>query len=158
MRSTLEDRLKKPNRNFTYDREKDSLRIENTVTNKGITVALPPIVSKWQENNKTIIDEVVYYVEEALNVMGTQQETGNKEKKVFPVIRSTSFATESNEGTALITDDHTAETRIYYAIDLGTTYRLMDENMLKAEGWSHDQMKEIALFNVRGLTDWNENR
>jgi uncharacterized protein YtpQ (UPF0354 family) len=151
LKGILQERLEKPNRTFTYDRDKDSLRIENTDTKKGINVALPPIVSKWKENNKSIIDEVVYYVEEALNVMGTGADLGNKEKKVFPVIRSTSFATESNEGVALVTDDHTAETRIYYAVDLGKTYRLLDENMLKAEGWSHEQMKETALFNVRSL-------
>jgi uncharacterized protein YtpQ (UPF0354 family) len=151
LKGILQERLGKPNRTFKYDREKDSLRIENTETNKGITVALPPIVSKWKENNKSIIDEVVYYVEEALNVMGTKADMGSKEKSVFPVIRSTSFATESNDGIPLVTDDHTAETRIYYAIDLGSTYRLIDENMLKEEGWSHEQMKETALFNVRGL-------
>ena len=151
LKGILQERLEKPNRTFTYDRDKDSMRIENTDTKKGITVALPPIVSKWKENNKSIIDEVVYYVEEALNVMGTEAELGNKQKKVFPVIRSTSFATESNDGLALVTDDHTAETRIYYAVDLGKTYRLLDENMLKAEGWTHDQMKETALFNVRSL-------
>ncbi|RBP03940.1 DUF1444 domain-containing protein [Rossellomorea aquimaris] len=151
LKGILQERLEKPNRTFTYDRDKDSLRIENSDTKKGITVALPPIVSKWKENNKSIIDEVVYYVEEALNVMGTGADLGNKEKKVFPVIRSTSFATESNEGVALVTDDHTAETRIYYAVDLGKTYRLLDENMLKDEGWSHEQMKETALFNVRSL-------
>lgn len=151
LKGILQERLEKPNRTFTYDRDKDSLRIENTDTKKGINVALPPIVSKWKENNKSIIDEVVYYVEEALNVMGTGAGLGNKEKKVFPVIRSTSFATESNEGVALVTDDHTAETRIYYAVDLGKTYRLLDENMLKDEGWSHEQMKETALFNVRSL-------
>ncbi|MFP3472387.1 DUF1444 family protein, partial [Micrococcus sp. SIMBA_144] len=38
-----------------------------------------------------------------------------------------------------------------YAVDLGKTYRLLDENMLKAEGWTHEQMKETALFNVRSL-------
>jgi uncharacterized protein YtpQ (UPF0354 family) len=151
LKGILQERLEKPNRTFTYDRDKDLLRIENTDTKKGINVALPPIVSKWKENNKSIIDEVVYYVEEALNVMGTEADLGNKEKKVFPVIRSTSFATESNEGVALVTDDHTAETRIYYAVDLGKTYRLLDENMLKAEGWTHEQMKETALFNVRSL-------
>ncbi|WP_064092678.1 DUF1444 domain-containing protein [Rossellomorea aquimaris] len=151
LKGILQDRLSNPNRSITYDREKDSLRFENKETKKGITVSLPPIVSKWKENNKSIIDEVVYYVEEALNVMGTEANVENKEKKVFPVIRSTSFTTESNEGVSLVTDDHTAETRIYYAVDLGTTYRLIDEKMLKTEGWSHEQMKETALFNVRGL-------
>lgn len=48
-------------------------------------------------------------------------------------------------------DDHTAETRIYYALDLGKTYRLIDENLLKKEQWDADKVREIALFNVRTL-------
>lgn len=150
LKKQLQERLQSPDRLITYDREKETLRIERKDTKKGMTVALPPIVSKWKENNKTIIDEVVYYVEEALNAMG--EEKANKhEQNIFPVIRSTSFATESPDDIPLVTDEHTAETRIYYALDSGSTYRLIDERMMKSEGWTREQLKEIALFNVRRL-------
>ena len=33
----------------------------------------------------------------------------------------------------LIYDEHTAETRIYYALDLGNTYRLLDEKLIRKE-------------------------
>src|SRR5699024_12370193 len=48
--------------------------------------------------------------------------------------------------------EHTAETRIYYALDLGKSYRLIDESMLEKEGWTKKRIDEIAGFNVRSLT------
>lgn len=152
MRKELENRLQHPDRTFSYDREKDQLRIENKNTGRGITIALPGIVAKWQDHKEKAIDEVVYYVSEGLNAMESQLELSGKEKNIFPVIRSTSFPSEAEEGVPFLYDDHTAETRIYYALDLGTTYRLIDSKLLKKEGWSADQVRETALFNVRSLS------
>ena len=152
MRKELENRLQHPDRTFSYDREKDQLRIENITTGRGITIALPGIVAKWQDQKEKAIDEVVYYVSEGLNAMESQLELSGKEKNIFPVIRSTSFPTEAEEGVPFLYDDHTAETRIYYALDLGTTYRLIDSKLLKKEGWSAGQIRETALFNVRSLS------
>jgi uncharacterized protein YtpQ (UPF0354 family) len=152
MRKELENRLQHPDRTFSYDREKDQLRIENKNTGRGITIALPGIVAKWQDQKEKAIDEVVYYVSEGLNAMESQLELSGKEKNIFPVIRSTSFPSEAEEGVPFLYDDHTAETRIYYALDLGTTYRLIDSKLLKKEGWTADQVRETALFNVRSLS------
>ena len=62
-----------------------------------------------------------------------------KEKSIFPVIRSTSFPTEAEEDNPFLYDEHTAETRIFYALDLGNTYRLIDEKMLQREQWQADR-------------------
>src|SRR5690606_16691654 len=70
---------------------------------------------------------------------------------IYPVIRSTSFPTESNEGNRFVTADHTAETRIYYALDTGAAYRLIDENMLNSLSLTEEQLKEIAKFQVKKL-------
>jgi uncharacterized protein YtpQ (UPF0354 family) len=152
MKNELQQRLAHPKRKFAYDRKKDTLRIEHTETGKGITISLPGIIGKWQEQKEKAIDEVVYFVEEGLQAMEIDHELSGKEKNIFPVIRSTSFPVTSNEGIPFIYDDHTAETRIYYALDLGTTYRLIDETLLEKEQWNRNRMKEIALFNVRSLT------
>ena len=66
--------------------------------------------------------------------MGKEQTVAGSEKKIYPVIRSTSFPLESEDGIKFMTDDHTAETRIYYALDLGNTYRLIDEDFIQKEG------------------------
>jgi uncharacterized protein YtpQ (UPF0354 family) len=152
MRNELEQRLAKENRVFSFDREKDQLRIENKDTGKGITITLPGIIAKWQEQKGKAIDEVVYYVEEGLEAMVEDAHLSGHEKNIFPVIRSTSFPGESQDGVPFLTDEHTAETRIYYALDLGKTYRLIDAQLMEKEGWDPDRIRETALFNVRSLS------
>ncbi|WP_338788914.1 DUF1444 domain-containing protein [Metabacillus sp. FJAT-53654] len=147
----LKEKLTQPQWQFDFDRKKDSLRIEDSTTNKGVTLSLPGIIAKWEISKEKAINEVVYYVEEALIVMSEKQELTGKEKSIFPVIRSTSFPTESNDGIPLCYSEHTAETRIYYALDLGNTYRLIDEKMMEKENWTSDQLKEVSSFNIRSL-------
>ncbi|MCD7032720.1 DUF1444 domain-containing protein [Metabacillus sp. GX 13764] len=134
-----------------FDREKDTLRVEDEVSKKGVTISLPGIIAKWENQKEQAVSEVVYYIEEALTAMTEAQDLGGKEKKLFPVIRSTSFPTENSEGTALLFDDHTAETRIFYALDLGNSYRLIDRKMMERENWGHERIRETALFNLRSL-------
>jgi uncharacterized protein YtpQ (UPF0354 family) len=152
MKNELEKRLKGPNRSIAYNREKDELKIINARTGKGITVALSGIVAKWHQQKDQAIDEVVYYVEEGLKVMGSENRLTGNDKKIFPVIRSTSFPLETGEGVPLLTEEHTAETRIYYALDLGQSYRLIDEKMLTQEEILPKHIKEAALFNMRSLS------
>lgn len=152
MKRELESRLARDNRTITYDREKEQLRIELTSSGKGITVSLGGIVAKWHTEKEKAIDEVVYYVEEGLRAMDDQAELSDHERKIYPVIRSTSFPVEAEEGVSLLFDEHTAETRIFYAFDLGKTYRLIDSRWLEKEGWTANRVKEIAMFNVRSLS------
>lgn len=151
MKHELEKRLKQPSRIFSYNRENDSLRIENIRTGKGITVALPGIVAKWHEQKEQAIDEVVYFVEQGLQAMEDEITLSGKEDKIFPVIRSTSFPSESKDHVPFLFDNHTAETRIYYALDLGKSYRLIDKELLANEDWTLERVRETALFNVRAL-------
>jgi uncharacterized protein YtpQ (UPF0354 family) len=151
MRRELELRLAANDRTISYDREKDQLRIESNSAGKGITVSLSGIVAKWHIEKEKAIDEVVYYVVEGLRAMEDTVQLTDHEKKIFPVIRSASFPVEAAEGVPFLIDDHTAETKIYYAYDMGKTYRLIDSNIMKKEGWQASRIKEIALFNVRSL-------
>lgn len=151
LKNVLQKRLEQEDRSFSYDSKKDIFRIENKLNGKGITISLPGIIAKWEEQKDKAIDEVVYYVEEGLKAMENDSATEGKEKNIFPVIRSTSFPKESSEGVALLFDDHTAETRIYYALDLGNTYRLIDEQFINKENLDVKKIKEMALFNVRSL-------
>ena len=57
----------------------------------------------------------------------------------------------TSNGHRFVMKDHTAETRIYYALDLGTTYRLIDESMLETMGLTETELMESALFRVRSL-------
>lgn len=48
----LKQRLQDENRSFFFDREKDTLRVEDQTTKKGITLELPPIIAKWETKKK----------------------------------------------------------------------------------------------------------
>ncbi|MGD6855602.1 DUF1444 domain-containing protein [Bacillus infantis] len=152
MKDELTKRLDADNRSFEFDKKKDTLRIENKGTGKGITISLPGIIAKWQEQKDKAIEEVAYYVEEGLRAMSGESGLEGHEKNIFPVIRSTSFPQESEEGILFLFDEHTAETRIYYALDQGKTYRLIDSALMEKEGWTAERIREIALFNVRSLS------
>jgi uncharacterized protein YtpQ (UPF0354 family) len=152
MRRELEARLTDKDRVISYDREQDQLRVESQLTGKGITISLPGIIAKWSVEKEKAIDEIVYYVQEGLRAMEEPVELKDHEKKIFPVIRSASFPTEASEGVPFLIEEHTAETKIYYAYDLGNTYRLIDKHIMEKEGWTADRIKEIALFNVRSLS------
>ena len=151
LKNELEKRLKHANRIFSYDRDKDLLRVENIRTGKGITVSLPGIIAKWQVEKEKAIEEVVYFVEEGLLAMEDVVKLTGNESKIFPVIRSTSFPTEAQEQVPFVYDEHTAETRVYFALDLGKSYRLIDQRLLIEDGWSIEQIREMALFNLRTL-------
>jgi len=151
MKKLLESRLAGETRAISYDREKDQLRIESLSAGKGITVSLPQIIANWHRVKEKAIDEVVYYVNEGLRAMEEPIQLTDHERRIFPVIRSTSFPNEAEEGVPFLVDDHTAETKIYYALDLGKTYRLIDKRIMENEGWEASRIKEIALFNVRSL-------
>ncbi|WP_146627631.1 DUF1444 family protein, partial [Streptococcus pneumoniae] len=76
----LKQRLQHENRSFLFDREKDTLRVEDQTTKKGITLDLPPIIAKWELKKDEAIDEIVYYVSEAMTAMeGKAQEMTGKE-------------------------------------------------------------------------------
>ncbi|WML46409.1 DUF1444 domain-containing protein [Neobacillus sp. PS3-40] len=153
MKQELEARLANADRVISYNRDKDQLRIESKGTRKGITVSLSGIIAKWHIEKEKAIEEVVYYVEEGLHAMENPLQIKDYEKKIYPVIRSTSFPTEATEGTPFLFEEHTAETRIYYAVDMGKSYRLIDSKIVEKEGWNDKRIKEIALFNVRSLSN-----
>ena len=137
---------------YDYDREKNKLRLTHKEIGKGIDISLPPILAKYETKKDKAIEEVVYTIHQTFQAM-EREKAGNIEpaSSIYPVIRSTSFPLKSNEGNKFITKDHTAETRIYYALDLGSTYRLLDEKMLAAWNIRETEIRERALFQVRNL-------
>lgn len=151
MRDKLKARLIHLNVDFKFDREEETLRIYRTDNHKGVTIKLNAIVAKYEEQKDKIICEIVYYVEEAIAQMGDHSLEKMENIKIMPVVRATSFDKKTKEGHSFIYSEHTAETNIYYALDLGKSYRLIDESMLKTLNMTEQQIKEVSLFNVRKL-------
>ena len=137
---------------YDYNRETNKLRLTHKTLNKGIDISIPPILAKYETKKDKIIEEVVYTIHQTFQAM--ERETNGDidfSLGVYPVIRSTSFPKESKEGNKFVMKDHTAETRIYYAIDLGNTYRLLDEKMISEQGIRETEIRDRALFQVRNL-------
>lgn len=151
MKKILQERLSNEEFRTSYNRDKDTFRIEWKDTGQGMTITLPNVISKYNERGEAAIDDLEEHVTEALKIMHEEHHLTGMEKSIFPVIRSTSFTTETNSGKQLIYKEHTAETRIYYALDLGKSYQLIDESMLEDEGWTNERIDEIASFNIRSL-------
>lgn len=149
MKRILEERLSNSDFRTSYNREKDEFRIEWQDSKQGITIKLPNVVTKYNARGESAIDELENHIKEALRIMNETHSLKGMEKNIFPVIRSTSFPVETKSGKQLIATDHTAETRIFYALDLGKSYRLVDQSLLDEQDWTKDHLHEVALFNIR---------
>lgn len=151
MRDLLKTRLNHLEVAYQFNRDKESLRIYRTDNQKGVTVKLSPIVAKYNKGQQEIVDEIIYYVEETISQMQDEATKTLDDIKILPVIRATSFHEKTPDGHQFMTDEHTAETRIYYALDLGKSYRLIDDKVLKDLNLTEQQVREMATFNVRKL-------
>ncbi len=149
----IEEKLARPDWQFKYNQKEDSLRIEEKQSKKGMTLSLNGLITKWELKKETSFQELIEYIEEAMKAMLGEQKLSGKEAHIFPVIRSTSFPTETKAGKKLIYDEHTAETAVFYALDLGKSYRLIDQILLQEEGWEEHVVKEAARFNLRSLQE-----
>lgn len=148
----LKQRLPSENFEWKFDQEADQIRLDHKILKKGMDISLPEILFKYSEKKDAAIDEVVYTIDMTFKAMELEHTEGFQgNRPIYPVIRSTSFTQKTSDGKRFITKEHTAETRIYYALDLETTYRLIDEGMLEAIGQTESELKEAAQFRVRSL-------
>jgi len=150
--SLLKQRLNEEKFNFDFDKKHDKLRLNHKKTGKGMELSLPGILVKYNEKQEAAVEEVVYTIEQTFQAMEQEKEQGfQASTQIYPVIRSTSYPKASKEGHAFITTEHTAETRIFYALDLGKTYRFLDESMLEVLQLTEEQIREMARFSVKTL-------
>lgn len=147
----LNERLNNPEWKINFDKKEDKFRVEDVETGKGVTISVNGLIAKYEDRKDEAIDEVVYYIKESLHAVKQSQQIKGKEHTIFPVIRSTSFPTKTNDGKQLVFKDHTAETRIFYALDMEQSYRLIDQDFMETEGLTEESLYEMALFNLRSL-------
>jgi len=150
--SLLKQRLNEEKFNFEFDKKHDKLRLNHKKIGKGMELSLPGILAKYNEKQEAAVDEVVYTIEQTFQAMEQEKEQGfQATTQIYPVIRSTSYPKASKEGHAFIITEHTAETRIFYALDLGKTYRFLDISMLEVLQLTEEQIREMARFSVKTL-------
>lgn len=149
----LKKRLPSEEFEWQFDQEKDMLRLDHKGIKKGMDISLSGILAKYREKKEAAIDEVVYTVGATFRAMEAEAKEGFKgNHMIYPVIRSTSFPKKTAAGHQFISKAHTAETSVYFALDLGETYRLIDESMLEELDKSEAEIFEMAMFNVRSLS------
>ncbi|WP_432352279.1 DUF1444 family protein [Sporosarcina sp. A2] len=148
----LKKRLSSHNFEWKFDKKADRIRLEHKELNRGMDISLPEILAKYELKNDVAIQEVAYTIQETFRAMEAEHQQGfDANATILPVIRSTSFPKESKAGSPFLVKAHTAETAIYYALDQGKTYRLIDESMLEILGKTENEITEAALFNARKL-------
>lgn len=152
MKRKLEERLDRPEWNTSFNRDKDKFRVEWKETRQGMWITLPNVIAKYENRGEEALDELEDHITEALKIMNEKHTLTGRESHIYPTIRSTSFPKKTKQGKKLIYSDHTAETRVYYALDLGKSYQLIDEKMMEEEGWTLERIQEVARFNVRSLS------
>lgn len=151
LKEELTKRLQRDDWTLSYDQKENKLSVINKKVKKGAHLSLKPLLAKYEKVKEVAIEEAVRYVEVTLQAMEKEITLQGNEKNIFPVIRATSFPLITKDEKNLICDEHTAETRIFYALDLGEYYQLIDENLLKQDGFTKEAIKEMALFNLRSL-------
>lgn len=73
-----------------------------------------------------------------------------QENNIYPVLRHVSMIQKYPD--RWVTNPHTADTAILYALDEGEGYSLIETSMLKEAGWSNEQLHDYALANLQALS------
>ncbi len=152
LKEVLEKRLGGKDKSISFDKEQSVLRVEYLPLKKGVDLDLNKLLAKYENKQEKAIDEIVYYITTSFEAMNKRITLKGKESYIYPVIRSTSFPIETKDGHPLLNEEHTAETRIYYALDMGEAYTMLDKGTLEREGMSFEEIKETAQFNLRALS------
>ncbi|AQY51359.1 DUF1444 domain-containing protein [Paenilisteria weihenstephanensis] len=147
MKERLEKELASAARTFRYDRDKDTLKV--TEAGNSITLSIPQIIANWQENGEVAVEKIVYYVEEGLKASQANIDIRASLPNVYPVIRATSFPRKTKDDKALLVEDHTAETAIFYVVDVGSSYRFIEEDALSGTDVTLDDVRMAAFSNLR---------
>ena len=134
-----------------FDRETDQYRVVDQETNQGVTIHLTKVMEKYEKVGDEALTPLVEKVTQSLNKLKTNHQLAGNENRVFPVIRAESFTTTHGSDKQLISTPHTAETTIFYALDLETSYQLIDEAMLQESGWTKAELHDYAMVNLKAL-------
>ncbi|WP_099221509.1 DUF1444 domain-containing protein [Listeria costaricensis] len=146
MKGKIEQLLNAPGRRFLFDREKDQLTIEEN--GRKIKLSLPSIIARYEEEGEEAIRKICYYVVEGFKAESAAVELTRSSKRILPIVRAASFPLASKTGQKFISKEHTAETRIYYAYDLGASYRLLTEEMAAQAKLDLAELDHLAQQNL----------
>lgn len=135
---------------YAFERETGTLKINDTCSANAVTIQLGELVKQVEQKGEAALAKQVYYVTNSFKAAQTTKQVHPHQDELFPVIRSSSFPRETKTGEQFLTTEHTAETRIYYVLDLGNTYRLL--TMKDTAILSEAEIKQLAERNLNKKT------
>lgn len=143
---------------------------------KGLQVGLEDIfrqIEEQPENASAIIQDLVQRVAAALKSVVSEHTLVGNEDNIYPVLRNASVSPsgspdpdpdahsdlasdahpdpDAHPDRASLTyphHPHTAESTIYYALDLGTSYILIHSGLLEEADWSEAELHRHAMENL----------
>lgn len=140
--------------------QEDDLLVEHKeISGAGFHLSLDAILRKLEHGKEqAYLEEVVRKVLEMATASLQEKQIRGNERNIYPVLRSAAYPLEK-QGVPLLNQEHTAESRIFYALDLGKTYVLIDREMARASGYDDQEIFAQALANLKGLdTSYKEDQ
>lgn len=134
-----------------YVRDENRYRVELLSNGKGVNIDLAKVLAKFEREGQSAIDNLITHIKKSLAMTQTTHLLDGNQTAIFPVIRAKSFPDKTKEGKVLMTISHTAETVIYFALDLGDAYVLIDEVMLQESSLDQERVVEMAYQNLSGI-------
>lgn len=130
----------------------DDLLVEHkTISGAGFHLSLDAILRKLEHGKEQIyLEEVLRKVLEMASASLQEKRIRGNERNIYPVLRSAAYPLEK-QGIPLLSKEHTPESRIFYALDLGKAYVLIDHEMVRASGYKEEEIFDQALANLKGL-------
>lgn len=148
IKKLLDEKLAENKFTSLFDKEKNVLRYENKESGQGVNLDLNVLKPRFEKSAFSATSEIAYYVETSLFASSREKKLANHNNYIFPVIRSSSFPKTNSRGVPFIFKEHTAETTIYYALDSGGSYQLIDQMLLSDVNLTLDKLHELAISNL----------
>lgn len=82
-RKQIEKKLQRDGWTIRYDHKESTLRIEDKATKKGATLALKPLLAKWEREEYAAVDEALRTVAVGLESMAKAVHLNGNEKTFF---------------------------------------------------------------------------
>lgn len=135
--------------------EHNGLEIIHTMnSDQGLKVSLDDFFTKLDAEPKRqneLTDDLWLRIKATLKASDREHKLLGQEQRIFPVLRHPSFPKQAKDGKSLVTREHTPESIIYYALDLGTSYILIHSDHVEEAGWTEEKLHELAIQNISRL-------
>lgn len=117
----------------------------------GFKLSLPSTLAKLNqgEEEEGLLQAAEKLAEMAQASLMEKTIRGNEER-IYPVLRSASHP-KDKQGVGLVYQEHTAESNIFYALDLGKTYVLIDEQVRQQSGYQAKDIHDLSIANLKKL-------